>query len=561
MKITTLNFLLLLFFVTPYFNAQQYRETRAVWLTTNYKLDWPPNTLNEDEQKESLRNIFKDLSNKNFNTVYFQVRSNGSVLYNSAIEPFSPYLTGTVGVRTNYDPLQYAIDLGREYNLEVHAWVNMIRCFSGSDDKFLKHPKHVRNAHPDWTVRFMDENGSLSYWLNPGYYQVQDYLADLLNEIASNYDVDGIHLDFFRYPDKDFEDEKYFNRYGFNVTLDDWRRNNLTTILRKFKDKAKPLNPYLKIGATPIGIRTNLEGARGWEGYSTVFQDTETWLKEELVDYLTPQIYWGFEKNPKFDVLAKDWVDKSYNKNIVLGLAAYRNEVKPELQKMINFSREIGASGIAFFRYQNISLTNSDFFNDLVFPSNMAWKITNTSPEEKSIKADYNITADDEVLINWNDSGDLNSKIFRNFVLLDEFTPIKLLGLDQSKVKLKFGRPSKLMYNYFISKINRLWNHESLSNALNISVPYLAYLKQSSKINTRPIVYKQDLNFSLLLVHSTKSQKVIIETITKEDIGKQEFAELKLGENILAINTNLNELKTLRIVYIETNEKEEINFY
>ena len=561
MNFYNINFISLLLLLSTLINAQPYRETRAVWLTTNYKLDWPSNTFNENEQKISLRNIFKDLSNKKFNTVYFQVRSNGTVLYNSAIEPFSPYLTGSVGVSPNYDPLQYAIELGREFNLEVHAWVNMIRCFSGGDDKFLKHPQHVRNSHPDWTLRVMDENGSLSYWLNPGYYQVQDYLVDLMNEIVSNYDIDGIHLDFFRYPGKDFEDEKYFNNYGFNVSLDDWRRNNLTNILRKFKEKAKPKNSDLKIGATPIGIRTNLEGARGWEGYSTVFQDTETWLKEELVDYLTPQIYWDFEKNPKFDVLAKDWVDKSYNKNIVLGLAAYRKEVKPELNKMIDFSREIGAAGIAFFRYQNISLTNSDYFTDLIFPANMEWKVIDISSEVKSISADYDILQNDEVMIKWNDQGELNYNRFRNFVLLDEIIPIKLLGLDQSKVKLKFGRPSKLMYNYSIGKINRLWNHESLSNSMNVLVPYLASLKQSSNINTRPIVYKQDINNSLLLIHSMKNQKVIIETITREDIGKQVFADLKFGENLLVINDNLELLKTLRIVYLDTDQKEEINFF
>ncbi len=65
--------------------------------------------------------------------------------------------------------LQYAIDLGKEFNIEVHAWVNMIRCFSGSDDSFLKHPKHIRNSHPDWTERVMEEGGKLSYWMNPGY--------------------------------------------------------------------------------------------------------------------------------------------------------------------------------------------------------------------------------------------------------------------------------------------------------------------------------------------------------------------------------------------------------
>ncbi len=142
----------------------------------------------------------------------------------------------------------------------------------------------------------------------------------------------------------------------------------LTTILRKFKERINPKNSLIKIGATPIGIRKSLNGAIGWEGYSSVYQDTETWLREGLVDYLTPQIYWDFNKNPKFDILAKDWVEKSFNKNIILGLAAYKTDVALELTEMINLSREIGAAGISFFRYSNIANNSDDYFQDFAFP-------------------------------------------------------------------------------------------------------------------------------------------------------------------------------------------------
>jgi len=553
--------LILFFLLTSICSVgQHYRETRAVWLTTNFKLDWPPNTFDEEIQKQSLREIFRDLQKKNFNTVYFQVRSNGTVLYNSNIEPFSPYLTGSVGVKPNYDPLQFAIELGKEFNLEVHAWVNMIRCFSGGDDIFLKHPMHVRNAHPDWTTRVMGENGSLSYWLNPGYFKVQDYLVELLNEIVSNYDVDGIHLDFFRYPGKIFEDEKYFKSYGFEVSIADWRRNNLTSILRKFKERAKPINEYLKVGATPIGIRKSLEEAVGWEGYSSVFQDTETWLKEGLVDYLTPQIYWNLTKNPRFDVLANDWVEKSYDKNIILGLAAYKPDVKVELNEMIEFSRKIDAAGISFFRYDNISANKSNFFKDLVFPTNMPWKVREKISNTNSIAAKYNMWSNDEIIISWNDSFINNSNNTRNYVLLNETKPIKLLGLDKRKVKLKFGRPSKLMYNYSISRINRLWNHESLSNQINIEVPYLADLKKSVNINLRPIVVKNDDNITTILIHSPIKQSVLLEITNKENIGREEILELREGQNLLTINENLKLIATLKITYLSDNQSEEINF-
>jgi len=561
MKFYTLNLFLILILFSMIINGETKRETRAVWVTTNFKLDWPPNSFDPEEQKNKLRDIFIDLNRKKINTVYFQVRSNGTVMYNSDIEPYSPYLTGDVGVIPTYDPLQYAIELGREYNLEVHAWVNMIRCFSGSDDKFLKHPNHLRNAHPDWTVRRMDENGSLSYWVNPGYFKVQDYLVDLLLEISGNYDVDGIHLDFFRYPGKKFEDEKYFDNYELNVPLEDWRRNNLTTILRKFNDKADPLNKFLKVGVTPIGIRKNIDGANGWEGYSSVFQDTETWLTEGLVDYLTPQIYWNFDKNPRFDVLAKDWVNKSYNRNIILGLAAYKKNVIPELEKMINLSREIGASGISFFRYENVSANSFNYFNDLTFPTNMPWKEKNSITDLDNITCDFKILSDDEVLVFWKDEDNISSIDYRNYTLLNDAKPIKLISLNRDRVKLKFGKPSKLTYNYSISKIDRLWNHISLSNLILIYVPFLNELKISAAISSRSIIYKQDETKLLLSITSHFNQKAILDIITKENIGKQQYADLKVGLNIILIKENLSILKTLKITYLANNEQEELNFY
>lgn len=542
-------------------NGEILRETRAVWVTTNFQLDWPPKSFDEDEQKNKLREIFIDLKQKNINTVYFQVRSNGTVMYNSNIEPYSPYITGEVGSTPTYDPLQYAIELGREFNLEVHAWVNMIRCFSGSDERFLRHPNHIRNTHPEWTERVMDENGRLSYWLNPGHIKSQDYLVDLLLELSNNYDIDGIHLDFFRYPGENFEDAKYFKNNDLNLSLEDWRRNNLTAILRKFKERVTPINPFLKVGATPIGIRKSLNGANGWEGYSSVFQDTERWLKESLVDYLTPQIYWDFEKNPRFDVLAKDWVDKAYNKNIILGLAAYKKDVLPELENMIKLSREIGASGISFFRYENISDKSFQYFSQVSFPKNMPWKEDKTISVTSEIVSEFKPVSEDEIIIYWNDSNKEITKTFRKYALLNNTTPIKLLSLTKDKVKLKFGNPSKLMYNYSISKIDRLWNYTSLSNTLLVSVPFLYHLKKSAIISSRPFVYEQNENNFLLSITSHYNQKAILDIITKENLRKQIFAELNVGFNIIPFDEKLSNLRSIIITYSENNEQQEVTFF
>ncbi len=561
MKIILLLFISIISLNQIYLSDNLPRETRAVWVTTNFALDWPPKSYDEKEQKLALRNIFEDIRNRNFNTVYFQVRSNGTVLYNSVIEPFSPYFKGEVGFKPNYDPLQYAIELGREFNLEVHAWVNMMRCFSGSDDSFLKHPRHIRNSKPELTVRVMDENGNLSYWMNPGYFKSQEYLVDLLLEISSNYDIDGIQLDFFRYPGKNFDDQDYFSKYGLNTSLEDWRRNNLTMILRKFKEKVKPLNPFMKIGVTPIGIRRNLDGAVGWEGYSEAFQDTETWLSEGLVDYLAPQIYWDFENNPKFDVLAKDWVGKSNNKNIVLGLAAYKNDVKTELSEMIEFSREIGAAGISFFRYNFLLADSEEYFNEIALPKNMPWKEEIVMPPHDSINSKLVKLSDDEILIEWDNYSKNINRLFRSFLLLLEENPVRFFSLDKDKIKLKFGKPSRLVYNYRICKLDRLWNCNSRTKQLDVVVPYLYSLKRSSQINTKPTFHRYENNLAILSIFSPKKQSATIDLNNIENIIKQSVAELEEGINFIAIKENLELLKSIRIVFSETKNEEELTFF
>jgi uncharacterized lipoprotein YddW (UPF0748 family) len=559
---------LILSLLTQFITAQQVaRETRAVWVSTNFALDWPPKTYNPNVQKESLKNIFKNLRNKHFNTIYFQVRSNGTVMYNSSLEPFSPYLTGVVGKIPSYDPLEYAIKLGKEYGIEVHAWLNMVRCFAGSNKDILLSPLHIKNIHPQWTKKKTYSNEKISYWLNPGLFEVQEYLTRILLEIANNYNVDGIHLDFFRYPDKNFDDETEYKQAGTSLSKDDWRRNNLTQILVDFKKRVNPQNPYLKIGITPIGIRKNLTGANGKEGYHAVYQDTEYWLKEALVDYLVPQIYWPFKDNPNFGILAQDWVNKSYGKNIVLGLGAYKPEIKFELNEMINFSREINAAGIAIFRYSNIADINNSYFNNIAFPKNMPWKYKE-SPFIKDTTncLDWGISKsqNDEILISWQNEKSPSSNI--RFIALNKildknnYTP-RLLSPTHTKIKLKYSNPKYLAYQYQIENIDRLWNTVCSTKIFNIKVPYLQSLKISAQIKTKPIFIKIDNKNYIISIFSHNRQEIILETVSKEGLVNQTKSELKFGNNLINITQNFNLIRTLRIIYGDGKTTDEMNFY
>ena len=146
-------FILFLFLVGST-SAQLARETRAVWLTTNFRLDWPPKTTNQQIQQKELSDIINDVKRKKLNTLFFQVRSNGTTMFESSYEPYSPYLTGKTGKMPDYDPLEEAIKLSRKRGLDIHAWVNVMRCFAGEEFFILENPNH---KSPDLRFDFLYE--------------------------------------------------------------------------------------------------------------------------------------------------------------------------------------------------------------------------------------------------------------------------------------------------------------------------------------------------------------------------------------------------------------------
>ncbi len=377
-------FTFLFYFLSITAIQSKVNEIRAVWIATSHRLDWPPPTFNIEAQKKSLIEIFDSIKSKNLNTIYFQVRSNGTVLFKSSFEPFSLYIDGKGGIP--YDPLQFAVEEAHKRNLEIHAWINTVQVFAGNDLNVLNNSNHIIQKKKEWIVEDIKDN-SKSYWLNPGLPEVREYISNLIKELVENYDIDGVHLDYIRYPGKIFNDDSTFQLYGCNLSRDEWRRKNITDLISLINKKIKSVKPNIQLGATPIGINKNLKGMNGWEGFYEVYQDTKEWLKKGIVDYITPQIYWSFDDKYQFDIIAKDWVENSYGKKVIIGIGAFKDEVKNEMEKMIEYSRKIGADGIALFRYSNIKDYKFPAFNEnlLTTKSNnnlIKTKVGNNYPEE-----------------------------------------------------------------------------------------------------------------------------------------------------------------------------------
>lgn len=559
--------LILILSVSGIICAQVERETRAVWLTTNFRLDWPPQRYNAEVQKSALTEIFDDIRRKNFNTVYFQVRFNGMVLFKSSYEPMSYYITGKLGDTTAYDPLQYAIELAHKRGLEIHAWVNLIKCYDSSEKTLFDSPLHICQIHPDWIVKDSQDGGT-SYWLDPGLPAVRSYLTDLVSELVENYDIDGIHYDYLRYPGKNFDDDFSYGVHGGGLSKDDWRRNNLTELVRSLSEETKSLKPTLKTGVAPIGIYKNLPNARGLEGYNDTYQDSREWLRLKYIDYVVPQIYWGFEGNPKFDIVAKDWNENSFGRNVILGIGAYKADIYADIDKMIDFSRQIKAAGVSFFRYKNIKNYDFDLFANKAFPSMMPWLDGARPNSPTNLNYEFVQGKTGFVSLSWKfppaTETEDSLRYFSLYSLPDKNSKatnedlFEIIGAGKNSVTLGIKRPKKIDYFFTLKSVTKLWNESSSSsNVIKVTFPELNSLALMDSFGDTPILIKAKNEAPKIMLFLPVKEKLVFYCAENGIIRKLAEKEAEAGKNIITITSNISGSEYLIVKY--ANSGREIN--
>ena len=545
-------------------NAQIERETRAVWLATNHRLDWPPPTFDAEKQKKSLEEIFDNIKSKNLNTIFFQVRSNGTVLFKSSMEPMSSYITGKLNGRALYDPLEYAVKLAHERGLEIHAWFNCVNIFSGSENSIFNHPDHISQRKPGWIVED-NRDGVKSFWLDPGLPEVREYISDLIAEAVENYDIDGVHLDYIRYPGKNFDDDFSFGIYGKSLSRDDWRRNNITDLIGLINKKIKEIKPDVKLGAAPIGVYKNQKGMYAWEGFTEVYQDSREWLSKGILDYVAPQIYWGLSDNPRFDIVAKEWINNSFGRSVILGIGAYKDNVKTELEKMIQFSRANNSDGIAFFRYSSIK--NYDFknFSYKTYPASMVWLdgIYPDSPHDLVVKKEN----DNKIILDWQIKKSNSNDSIRYFALYNlphpssELLPEYLYDIiPADKTSISFPlRPKQINYYFTLKSVSKSWN-ESIesSNIVQIKFDELSYLANNAVNASRPVLLKgSDETFQIILSSEIDQHVEVFGLINNNKVVLLK-KEIFIGKNVLGINVSKNKYSSLKIVLSNSQKEYEL---
>ena len=270
------------------------RQFRGVWVATVYDP-----RFSEDLSKKSVdgikaywRSILDAAERVNVNAVFFQVRPCADAFYKSELEPWSLDLRGEQGKEPEggFDPLQFMIDECHARGMQLHAWFNPFRVtYNDGDEKKLA-KTHNYFKQPDWFVKY-----GKSVYYDPGVPACRDWTVKVVMDVATRYDIDGIHIDdyFYPYDIKDskgrtvpFPDEKSFGQYGGGfASVDKWRDNNSDSLVADLARRLRNLKPDVVFGVAPFNDNDYC--------VRHLHCDSLKWAKNGWIDYLIPQLYYG----------------------------------------------------------------------------------------------------------------------------------------------------------------------------------------------------------------------------------------------------------------------------
>ena len=308
---------------------------RATWLATVWSLDWPSTKITETgnsaqikAQKDQMIRILDNLASVNINAVFFQVRSRCDAMYKSSYEPWSSDLVSERGKDPGYDPLAFVVEEAHKRGIEVHAWMNPYR-FSTASTYWDGQAGDYRETHPEWILTYPVQDGKYNAIMNPALPEVRQRITDIVREVVTNYDVDGVVFDDYFYAyggtpaDLDADAQQKYKPE--DMSLGDWRRENINKMVASVYNMIQKEKPYVTFGVSPFGIWTTNndvaqkegivlpQGITGGNMYEEIYCDPVAWLKEGTVDYISPQLYWTTTAvGQDYDVLCPWWSELAF---------------------------------------------------------------------------------------------------------------------------------------------------------------------------------------------------------------------------------------------------------
>lgn len=295
-------------------------EMRGVWVSYMELSMENESSKTQKAFEDKFTEIAQKCRESGFNTLIVQVRPFCDALYKSSYFPWSHILTGTQGENPQYDALQIMCDICKENNLKIHAWINPYRVSSNETPKKLSdNNPYIKNSE----IGIKTDNG---IFLDPSNETAQQLISDGVKEIAENYDVDGIQFDDYFYPTEDEsfdkkEYEAYIEKYGKenSMNLDNWRMQNVNTLICKVYRTIKSVDSSIEFGISPQGNIGNND---------RLYADVKSWCTcKGFADYICPQIYFSLE-NPAltFEDCLGSWTSLDFDENVKLyvGLGGYK---------------------------------------------------------------------------------------------------------------------------------------------------------------------------------------------------------------------------------------------
>ncbi len=461
------------------------REVRAVWLATIGGLDWPGSYARSaagiERQQQELRAQLDSLRGMGFNTVLFQTRIRGTVVYPSAFEPWDGCLSGVPGLSPGYDALAFAVGECHKRGMAIQAWVVAFPLMSDKTARQLgkralpfRRPELCRRAGKNWMM-------------DPGAEGTDDYLAALCAEIADKYDIDGIHLDYIRYPEHSipFNDNATYRRLGNGAERGEWKRSNVTRCVKKIHAAVKKLKPWVALSCSPIGKHDDLPGfsSLGWNARAAAAQDAQAWLEQGIMDEIFPMMY--FKEN-QFFPFALDWIEGCGGRIAAPGLGVYLlspEEKEWELQtitRQLGFLRMTGAGGQACFRARHLledrkgiaGYLRDFFYRTPALPPALSWEDSVAPGKPDGISVERRSLA---WRVSWNGACDptpgsgVRYNIYRSADYPVDIDSAVLLAslLPRPECTLDMSSPFDRSCFYAVSAIDRFGN-ESEPAAINV---------------------------------------------------------------------------------------------
>ena len=330
-RILSIGLMLLFALVLP---AQHKREFRGAWIQC---VNGQFKCMGTEAMKKTLTYQLNELQKDGCNAIIFQVRPECDALYESNIEPWSYYLTGEQGAKPYpyWDPLAWMVNECHKRGMELHAWINPYRAKTKTAHSNARN--HVIVQHPEWTFQY----DGLTL-LNPALQACRDYICDVVRDIVTRYDVDGLHIDDYFYPypvaGVQIPDAAQFRANNNGISdRSDWRRYNVNLFIEQLYRTVHDAKPWVKVGVSPFGIYRNQKsdpnGSRtnGLQNYDDLYADVLLWDAKGWMDYCVPQIYWEIgNRAADYDELIHWWSKHITNSDLYIGEDVERTVKYPD---------------------------------------------------------------------------------------------------------------------------------------------------------------------------------------------------------------------------------------